>query len=43
MPQEKGYGMKKADKFDIKKTKAWGENLKGNPKPQQIYKGKGGK
>lgn len=40
MPYKEGYGMKKSDKFDIKKTKAWGENLKGNPKPS---KRKGGK
>lgn len=42
MPCKEGYGMKKSNSFSMKKTKAWGKNLKGNPKPKPIAK-KGGK
>lgn len=40
MPYKQGYGMKAKPKdFGIKKTKVWGQNLKGNPKPKQMTKG----
>ena len=42
MPNVKSYGLKKANNLGIKKTKSWGQSLKGSPRPKPI-KLKGGK
>ena len=39
MPYKKGYGMEKAKDFGIKKTKAWGEKLKGGHPVPKLKKG----
>lgn len=41
MPSKEGYGLKaKPRDFGVKKTKCWGKNLKGNPKPKPMKGGK---
>lgn len=36
----KSYGIKKARSFAVVRTKTWGKNLKGNPRPRPMMKKK---